>query len=222
MKPSVEILHRIFREANNTYFKGKLPPVEIRIGRATTTLGKFVHLKYPKERTPAGCHISISGYFDLPEQELADTLIHEMIHYYIWLFNVPDSSTHGCNFRKIMNAINRDPKRNISVTGNVDRNLFPKKQRAMPREYYLCLTKSFDGRIFITRCAKTRVFEIHRLMEQWDIIDEIKWYFSSDPWFNSFPLSRTASLYKISDEEIKKYLTVAVELVCDGRVLRPK
>ncbi len=120
---SVEHLQARWAELNTRYFRGTLPPIEIRwSARLTASAGMFVSRVGPRARSADGAdtrpdrrciRLSIPLLGRHPkkrpslEQELIGTLAHEMIHQ--WQFDVlkrrPD---HGPEFRRMMEAMNRD------------------------------------------------------------------------------------------------------------------
>ena len=110
MRATLEFVQDRFDEFNRLCFEGKLPQVPMRISNARTYLGVC---RYRKRRRLFGGYemygfsISISARFDLPEAEIEDTIIHEMIHYYIWQNGIKDTSAHGQEFRRIMEEKNR-------------------------------------------------------------------------------------------------------------------
>lgn len=53
---------------------------------------------------------------DLPEDVVKDTIIHEMIHYYIMSNQMQDTAPHGKLFIAKMQEINRKFNRNLAVT----------------------------------------------------------------------------------------------------------
>ena len=53
---------------------------------------------------------------DLPEELVEDTILHEMIHYYIAFNHWSDTSTHGQLFRREMKRINEKGGRHISIS----------------------------------------------------------------------------------------------------------
>lgn len=53
---------------------------------------------------------------DLPEELVEDTILHEMIHYYIAFNQWRDTSTHGQLFRREMKRINEKGGRHISIS----------------------------------------------------------------------------------------------------------
>ncbi|MEW6248302.1 MAG: SprT-like domain-containing protein [Nitrospirota bacterium] len=116
-------LQTTWAELNARYFRGTLPPIEIRwSARLTSSAGMFVSRVGPRARSGDGADTRperrcIRLSIPLlrrppkkrhgPEQEPLSTLAHEMIHQ--WQFDVlkrrPD---HGPEFRRMMEAMNRD------------------------------------------------------------------------------------------------------------------
>lgn len=60
--------------------------------------------------------LRINTRFDLPEDLLQDTILHEMIHYYIAVNHLRDTSTHGQLFRREMKRINEQGNRHITIS----------------------------------------------------------------------------------------------------------
>lgn len=56
---------------------------------------------------------------DMSEREIDDTLVHEMIHQYMYQNSLPDTSTHGKLFKDFMRRINAafPDELNITVSG---------------------------------------------------------------------------------------------------------
>lgn len=117
---SVEDLQSLWRDLNARYFFGSLPPIAIVWSRrATASVGLFVSRGGP--RTPhdaASRHSRREIRLSLPllerlaertpyaEQELLNTLAHEMIHQ--WQFDVlRRRPNHGWDFMRKMTEINR-------------------------------------------------------------------------------------------------------------------
>ena len=86
MKATVPYIEQKFEVFNRQMFGGKLPKIPVELSDAKTFLGQCV---YKKRRKPFGktelydFRLRINTRVDLPEREIEDTIIHEMIHYYI-------------------------------------------------------------------------------------------------------------------------------------------
>lgn len=229
MTATVEFVKRSFDYFNELCFEGVLPEVPIVLVKARTFLGK---MEYRRKRDFFGNIISnydyrlkISTSFDLPQAELEDIVIHEMIHYYIAYRNIPDSSVHGQTFRRIMQAINTKYSRHITV-----RHISLPGQKgtgvtqgtsAEYRKHYICVSTFPDGKHGLTVCASTKIFELYRLLPRYYKITKMQWYASIDPFFNRFPCSRTPKIYKITEEDLSEHLKDSIRFRCDGRVLEP-
>ena len=120
MIPTVEYLEERFDTFNRMCFEGALPRIPIKLSHARTFVGRLVYRPVRNWRGRVVRRedfvIRISTRFDLPEAEIEDTLIHEMIHYWIAWKDIPDSSTHGREFRRIMQEINTRHGRHLTIS----------------------------------------------------------------------------------------------------------
>ena len=115
-----EYVKERYAHFNEVCFEGTLPEVPIVLTKAKTFLGK---LEYQSVKGLFGrvvsigeFRIKISTLYDLPEAELEDVIIHEMIHLYIASHRIKDSSSHGKVFREMMTGINNQHGRHITVS----------------------------------------------------------------------------------------------------------
>lgn len=117
---SQEGLQALWRDLNARYFAGLLPPIAIVWSRRlTSSVGMFASRSGPRTPQPASAgHCRREIRLSLPllerlaersayaEQELLNTLAHEMIHQ--WQFDVlKRRPTHGLDFLRKMAEINR-------------------------------------------------------------------------------------------------------------------
>ena len=113
-------LQALWRDLNGRYFAGLLPPIAIVWSRRlTSSVGMFASRSGPRTPQPAAAgHCRREIRLSLPllerlaersayaEQELLNTLAHEMIHQ--WQFDVlKRRPTHGLDFLRKMAEINR-------------------------------------------------------------------------------------------------------------------
>ena len=119
MKPTVPYLEAKFDEFNALMFGGRLPRIPVALSRAVSYVGLCT---YKIRRRLFGKNeyydfrIRVSTKFDLPEQELEDVLIHEMIHYALRLDGIKDTSAHGKAFRQLKDHINRTYGRHVTIS----------------------------------------------------------------------------------------------------------
>ena len=113
--PTVPVLQQWFHELNQKYFNGILPDIQILVepigGR---TWGKFRFRRlYDKRRrtwvTPFGrseYYIIINSNYDGPESVIKGTLLHEMVHYYIFYkLNYRPTRSHGDEFLGVAHRV---------------------------------------------------------------------------------------------------------------------
>ena len=120
MIPTIAYIEKKFVEFNQQMFAGKLPRIPILLSDAKSFLGKCTYKKRINKKTGKkenyDFKLRINTRADLPEREIEDTIIHEMIHYYIAYHQLEDASTHGPLFRQIMNTINQRFGRNLTIS----------------------------------------------------------------------------------------------------------
>ena len=208
MIPTQEYLEERFDTFNRMCFDGALPPVPIKLSRARTFLGR---LQYKPVRDWRGRIVRkedfvlrISNRFDLPEAEIEDTLIHEMIHYWIAWKGLKDSSTHGRLFREMMKEINGQHGRHITISHKTTPEELDRDTRV--RTHHVCVSQLADGRTAVTVCASTRVRAIRRAFGWSPTIRSTNWYTTTDPWFNRFPRCRTPKLFPVDPAALEPHL----------------
>lgn len=138
-----------------------------------------------------------------------------MIHYKIALSGKSDTSTHGKRFRAEMERLNRDFGRHITISSHLTQEQKDSDTRKKP--HYLIVSTLPEGTEGITVVAPSHIVDIHRSLSRHY---RIRWYYSTDPWFNRFPLSRSTKIYIPEPEELRKHLEDAVPMKWDGKTLK--
>lgn len=120
MFPTIPYIQSCFDEYNARFFGNALPPIPIKLSNARTFLGKVT---FTRRRSwlfgpvrNENFVLRINTRLDLPEELVQDTILHEMIHYYIALNHLRDTSTHGRLFRQHMKRINDEGNRHITIS----------------------------------------------------------------------------------------------------------
>lgn len=176
-------------------------------------------VRYRKERKLFGgikysdITLSISAYYDFEQEELDDTILHEMIHLWIICSKSGDDSSHGLLFRSIMNDINQRFGRNITIShkGSL-------KQTAQRNVQSIIAVAEFPNSSFgITRVSMSRVFMLHDQLPRYYKVKAIRWYHTCNPYFNAFPRAFKPKIYKADKVVLDKELTGAVELKFENK-----
>ena len=221
MIASIDYVRQKFDYFNELCFQGRLSPLPFRMTSARTFLGL---LRY--RRSLCGrdkWHYSdfvfvISNKQDYPEAEIEDTILHEMIHYYILSNQIQDTAPHGRVFRQMMDDINRRFHRNITVSHK--RTKEEQDNDTEVRQHLVCVISLKSGKTGIAIAAKTRLFQLWERLPLAPEVEACKWYLSKDPYFNRFPRSVSLKVYHVSPQELEPHLAGALRLERKGDTIR--
>jgi hypothetical protein len=194
-----------FNRFNAEMFMGKLPRVPI-VLTATRKQVACISCKRIKGQY-SDFSLRVSNILDLPQRKLEDVVIHELIHLCILSNGVHDTSAHGAVFKAMMNKINRQWNRNITIKVDLEPGMQKARAAGASRIMVFCLIKFKDGRNGITVCARTAVVSIAKIYAGVSDILSVQWYCTYDLFFAKFPRSRTGRVYSISAEEIAAHVT---------------
>ena len=130
--------------------------------------------------------LRISTRLEQTEEEIIDTLLHEMIHLYIASHQLKDSSSHGPVFRKMMNDLNQRFGRHITISHRKTKDEL--NQDTQRRQHLVCVSTLASGERGITIAAKSR------LLQLWDQIPRIP-EIVSQTWYRA---ARSSSLLALN------------------------
>lgn len=207
MTITATMLYERFAHFNRVIFGGALPLPNLRISSARTRAGSFTHAtRLVGGRRHHRYTITISRAFDLQPTQLEDVIIHEMIHFHIALNGPKSEPPHGPTFRSMMERINREHGRNITVRLDAAP---PAASKAEPRP--LCVATLDDGRVAIVVSARASVARLNRDLPRHFPIKEMHWYLSDHKHIARFPACRTPKLYTLSggDSALRDILATA-------------
>ena len=225
MKATVSYIEKKFEEYNRQMFGGKLPKIAVELSDAKTFLGQCV---YKKRRKPFGktelydFRLRINTRIDLPEGEIEDTIIHEMIHYYIGYNKLEDASAHGPLFLGIMNDINRKFGRNLTVSHKSTKEQREQLQDKRSHYHVIAVVTFNDGRTGIKvlpRVLRSILYYYNNVLTNKEI-SSIQLYMSNNVFFNRYPNSSALKVHFLEADEINKQLAGAEKMACDGKSIK--
>lgn len=217
MKANVPFLEQRFDEFNARIFGGELPRVPIGLGNAAGYIGKClfkIRRRILRKPELYDFRLRFSTRFDLPEPELEDILIHEMIHYWIGLKGFQDTSSHGKVFRQMMSDINARFGRHITIS----RRLTPEQQEAVrdsrPKVRVVALVGMSDGRTGIKVLPRNlqRLRSYRRGVMLSGEVATVDFYLTADPFFGRFPCSSALRVHFADMSEVRAHLEGATKL----------
>lgn len=200
MRGNIKFLEQTFSRFNEIIFKTPLPKPEMHISSARSFLGQFRLEKKGFLGRKSIYHLTLSDRYDLPEEVLEDTIIHEMIHFYIFYNNFRDTSSHGEIFRTLMNEINSRFGRHITVSHRCTPDQLDSDNRKA--HSIICLCTMTDGRQLICKVSQSKVFEIYGAFKEWDKVSEQEWYWVYGSYFNRYRRVLTPKLFPVDEEGI--------------------
>lgn len=225
MTATVPYIEKKFEEFNHLMFGGRLPRIPVELSNAKTFLGQCV---YKKRRRPFGktelydFRLRINTRLDLPERELDDVIIHEMIHYYIGYNRLEDSSAHGPLFRSIMNEINRKYGRHLTVSRKSTKEQREQLQDKCSHYHVIAVVNFHDGRTGIKvlpRVIRSILYYYNKVLTSREITS-IQLYMSNNVFFNRYPNSSALKVHFLEADEISKQLEGAERMACDGKSIK--
>lgn len=182
MQASLDFLYTKFDEYNKRCFGGKLKRPQMVVNNAKRQLGLFM----ASRPTPT---IKMSNFYDRTEAEYVDTLVHEMIHYYIYASGVRDSSPHGTLFKAWMNKLNRQEGLHMSVRTNAQK--WDTANTTMKKRYVLFIQLQ-TGKHFISVVSPRHVNNIESQLQQMGgKIALRKWFVTNHPDYQNYSIVRS-------------------------------
>ena len=227
MKATIPYIEQKFDEFNRQMFGGKLPKVPIALSNAKTFLGKC---EYKKRRNFFGkaemydFRIRINTRIDLPERELEDTILHELIHYFLGCNQLEDASAHGPLFRQIMDDINRKFGRNVTVSHKSTKEQREQLQDQRIRHHVVAVVQFHDGRTGIKVLPRVQksILRYYNHVRRNPEISGIELHMSNDVFFNRYPNSSALKVHLMDAQTIKEHLAEAEKMECDGKSIKRK
>lgn len=105
MQITTDYIRKSFDKYNKLYFEGKLIRPLFKTSRSKRALGWFqVKVTFGLPIT----FITISSYYDRSEKEFDTTILHEMIHLYVYQNRLQDNNNHGRIWTNYAKYINKD------------------------------------------------------------------------------------------------------------------
>ena len=203
MKATLAFLEDRFERFNHEIFGDSLPRPVMHISSARTFMGQFKveRPSPPSRKSKETYHLTLCERYDLEEKVLEDIVIHEMIHFLIHYRKIKDSSSHGIQFRKLMNEINRRFGRHITVSHRCSKEELESDDAKAHSIICLCLMT--DGRRLACRVSQSKVFEIHKAFQEWDKVADERWYWVYGSYFNRYRRVLTPRLFSIDTEGLE-------------------
>lgn len=205
-------------------FGGKLPDLPVELSDASRFLGMCVS---KVTRLPDGRQLysdfklRINTRIDLPEEVIEDTIIHEMIHYFILYNGLIDTSAHGAIFRALMNSINSTYGRHITIKFSGTSEQREQAVDSRKRWHVIAVIRFISGHTGVKVLPRVipKVIDYHNHVSRAPEVEKVELFLHNDPFFNRYPTSASFKVHDIDPETITAHLTGAHRLRVDGKRL---
>jgi hypothetical protein len=184
-----ELSIKLFNEWNEKAFDNKLPTPSFEIMTTKSILGQFRWRKIGRDEI--GYTIRMSNYFDRPYKDFVDTMVHEMLHYYIRYNNIKDTSSHGREWKTLAAEFNRKYGLDIHRTSKarkISENVIEKKKLSKVKHEYVlaCELNCNRGRYSACVLPVDRIDYYIKRFNAWKLVKNFKVVLA--PWNETFDL----------------------------------
>ena len=223
-----EFLTRNFERFNREIFRNELPKVRFECTRARTYAAQYCYRKSPflRKTIPESRCIRYSIFHGFSEKVLEEILIHEMLHLYIEVKKLKDTSPHGHIFKALSAQINESYGYNVNVSlkaetatnsGDAGNNTESGINAQCCKRQFFCLLELDDGNYGVCTVTQSALFKL------WDKLGPAfncrhwKWYVSRHAFFQKFPKTREKMrYYKVAESDITPLMGEMHELIHQG------
>ena len=221
MKADIEFLRRKFAEFNAAMFGGRLPEPAITLCTVSSFVAQYKSRMRPLpdgRSEPCGHQLRFSTAFDLPERELEDTLIHEMIHYFIAYNGLRDRSAHGPLFMALMRAVNEAHGRDITVSRRTSAAEMAGARTARKKWHVIAILHFDSGQLGVKVLPRVipKIIDYYNSVTAAPNITAVELYLHNDAFFNRFPTSVGRRCQLITEADAAEHLRGAHRLEVAG------
>ena len=200
---TIPYIQKKFDDFNRQYFGNLLPPIPVKLSNAKTFLGKVCFRKerklFSRKWHYSDFILRINTRIELPEEMVEDIILHEMIHYYIAVNQLQDTSAHGRLFRAEMARLNA-AGRHIRISHRLTPEQAQQAQ-GKPKLRVVWVAYFKDGKAGVKVVPKkvSHILRFHRAALVHFPIDHLEWYLSDSPFFAQYPSSSALRFYLLFD-----------------------
>lgn len=173
---TINEIKRLFNEWNVKAFNNELPLPSFELMQTKRMLGQFKWQKIGCDKI--GYTIRISTFYDRPLSSYIDTIVHEMLHYYIKYKGIKDTSSHGREWKTMANRLSRKFGLTITRTnpaggGVCDAVLEKYANKKIAKFEYVFLCKMKDGRYGAAVAPSAKVYKFSPRFQSWAAVIDL-------------------------------------------------
>ena len=178
-----------FNKWNEIIFNNSLPKPAFELMQTKSLLGQFKWRRIGFDKI--GYTIRISVYYDRPIEGYIDTIVHEMLHYYIKFKGIKDTSSHGREWKSMAAKISRKYGLTITRTnlagGGASEAVIEKNAGKNVGKYeYVVVCKMRDGHYGAAVAPSCKLSKLMPRFKTWRAVDSLK--VVKAPWAETYQL----------------------------------
>lgn len=221
---TAEWLRQRFVDFNRTMFGSRLPLPLISLCEVSSFVGQYkskIRVLPDGVRETYDHQLRFSTAFNLTEREIEDTLIHEMIHYFISYNGLQDRTTHGPLFKALMNSINETHGRAITVSHRATHSELAEAKSVKKKWHVIAILHFTTGETGVKVLPRVipKIIAYHKTMASASNISKVDLYLHNDGFFNRYPTSVGRRCHLITPQEVQQHLAGAHTLRVSGSKL---
>lgn len=198
MKVTEEYIKERFGELNRMIFKGRLPDIPVKLTNAKTYAGMVCYKRQigsDRKWHYSDFSMRWSNLLDRSADAIDDILLHEMIHLLILHNQMTDTAPHGQMFRSLMEKINREWGRHITISERITSK--GRNEDTRRRNHIIGIVTFKDGNRGLMVPSITKFREISAVVNAHPTVEQVRWYSTRNPYFNRYPHTRTARIFRL-------------------------
>lgn len=192
-----------FKVWNEKAFNNELPTPTFELMQTKTLLGQFCPRKVLGHQT---YKIRISTYYDRPFEYYVDTIVHEMLHFYISYKGIKDTSSHGRVWKRMAKDLSN--KFGLTITRTNDAGggaceAVMEKINKKNKEEIVALCKLANGRYGASVIPKNKVYNLAKRFKTWKLVTNFRLVVA--PWSETYRLRHLRTACGIGYIDKKMY-----------------
>ena len=189
MTITIKEISEQFDKWNKTIFNNELPVPAFELMQTKRLLGQFKCQRISRDQF--GYTIRISTFYDRPMASYIDTIVHEMLHYYIKFKGIKDTSSHGREWKSMAAKISRKYGLTITRTnlagGGASEAVIEKNAGKNVGKYeYVVVCKMRDGHYGAAVAPSCKLAKLMPRFKTWRAVDSLK--VVKAPWAETYQL----------------------------------
>ena len=203
-----------FKIWNEKAFNNELPTPTFELMQTKTLLGQFCPRKVLGHQT---YKIRISTYYDRPFEYYVDTIVHEMLHFYINYKGIKDTSSHGRVWKRmakdLSNKFGLTITRTSAAGGGACEAVIEKKSNKGKTFEYAILCELNNGNYGAAVAPESKLYKLIPRFRTWGMVKNF--VVVKAPWNQTYKLRHLKTACGVMGISKKEYCELMNNKIID-------